>query len=114
MIKKTIKLKHLKAKVTVVVGDYDECRCHLDSDMFSDSGYLARTVFRRTGNKLCHECVIHSKSAAISVIAHEAVHAASFIFDAIGMAADFNNDEIVAYLVQLICEEMENALGLYN
>ena len=39
------------------------------------------------------------KEITVGVIAHEAVHAAHFIFDAIGQDADNSNDEALAYLV---------------
>jgi len=39
-------------------------------------------------------------------IAHEAVHAASFILDSRGVVPDFNNDEPQAYLVEYIVNEI--------
>lgn len=109
MIKKTIKLPHIKARVTIILGEWDA------PEWFGGEGYMGRTAFRReNGNKLPFHAVIHSRSAAISVVAHEAVHAASFIFDAIGAHADFNNDEFLAYFVQYICEEAENMTGVYG
>jgi len=72
---------------------------------------LARCSFRQLDDEpLCFNAVIFSKSAAISVIAHEAVHAASFIFEAMGAVPYWGNDEHFAYLVQHICEKAENAL----
>lgn len=39
-------------------------------------------------------------------LAHEAVHAASFVFDSRGVQPDFNNDEPQAYLVEYIVDEL--------
>ena len=86
---------------------------------FSDEkGYLARCFYQRVygthKNKYPFNIFIHSKSAAISVIAHEAVHAASFIMEEMGVIACHENDELAAYIVQHICEEAEKALGTYD
>jgi hypothetical protein len=117
-MKKTIKIPAMRAAIDLVFGEYEECKTHLPKDIFnSQDNYLARTAFFKRPSrkdKLHFHVVIHSKSAAISVIAHEAVHAASFIFDAMGVIADFNNDENVAYLVQYICEEAEDFLDTYK
>ena len=81
---------------------------------FDGVDYMARCAYKHIGGKLCHTAVIHSKSNAISVIAHEAVHAANFILDGMGMEGDFNNDEVQAYMVQHICEIVEIKTGIYG
>ena len=44
----------------------------------------------------------------MSVIAHESVHAASYILGAMGAIAAYDDDEVQAYIVQHICEKVEN------
>lgn len=116
-MKKVIKMPVLKAKVILVVGDYKDVGDYLNSVLYDafDGNYLGRCCYKlESDSKLPFLVVIHSKSAAISVIAHEAVHAASFILDGMGMNADFNNDEIQAYIVQHICQEAESLLDTYG
>lgn len=116
-MKHTIKMDVLKAKVTLLVGEYDKIKRHIPYGLtsFDEAGYLARTTYRRvSGTKYPFQVIIHSRSAAISVIAHEAVHAACFIMDGTGVAADNNNDELQAYIVQHICQEAENSLNVYD
>lgn len=53
---------------------------------------------------------IKSRSAAMSVIAHEAVHAAAFMLEHRGISTQHDQMELTAYVVQHICEKVENAL----
>lgn len=113
-MKVSIKIPMYKAKVTVLVGEYSDVEKDIPyfTDCFSEAGYLARTAFRRVpGEKYPHQVIIHSKSKSIGVIAHEAVHAASFIYDEIGAVSSFENDEHVAYMVEHICVKVEKALN---
>ena len=106
MLKIDIKIDVLKARVTVYVGEQEKfIHHHLDGN-----GYLARCIHRTAEGRFPHRCIIHSKSAAMSVIAHEAVHAASFILGAMGAIADYDDDEVQAYIVQHICEKVEAKL----
>lgn|GEM_PF-4294464 len=115
-IKVDIKIPVLKARVVLLLGGFDEIKNKIPYGIkhFGESGYLGRTVYKRREGRLPFCAVIHSRSAAISVIAHEAVHAASFILDEMGVVADFDNDELQAYLVQYICEKAEVALRAYE
>lgn len=111
-MKINIKMPVLKARVVLILGDYDDIKDKIPFgiDCFGNDGYLARCAFKRRDNpkdNLPFTAVIHSRSRATSVIAHEAVHAASFIQEAMGMQADFCNDELTAYIVQHICEKAE-------
>jgi hypothetical protein len=110
MMKIKIRVPMYFAEITVLIGEYKEMILVAPNPAkphMADT-YMARTLHNFDGKK--NHVVIHSRSAAISVIAHEAVHAASFIFDQIGAKADFNNDEHVAYLVQYICQKVEDKL----
>ena len=112
-MKVVIKMPVLKAKVTVLIGEYDTIQKHIPSDCHSferNESYMARATFCRKNGRMVFHSIIHSKSAAISVIAHEAVHASSYILDAMGVLADHDNDEFLAYMVQYICEEVEKKL----
>ena len=115
-IKFVLKIPAYKAQITVVAGDHCDAGKLIPAwtGCVQGDGYMARTVFRVAGGKYPFQVFIHTRTIAISVIAHEAVHAASFIFDAMGCEADFNNDEYTAYLVQHICEEAENKFNVYK
>ena len=109
----------LKARCILLIGEYEDIKDVIPygaEEAFKDqTGYLARTSFKyRGGVKYPFTVVIHSKTRAISVIAHEAVHAAGFIQDAMGVVPDFNNDELTAYIVQHICEKVEKVTRLYD
>lgn len=115
-----ILLPLLRAKVVVLIGAWDEVITKVPygaSGAFGENDpYIARTTFKHlqdTKDGMPFTVVIHSKTIAMSVIAHEAVHAASYIQDAMGMYGDFNNDELTAYTVQYICEKVEDVLDLY-
>jgi hypothetical protein len=114
-----LKIPSMRARVVIFVGEYDDIKNdkvfkQLGMTCFDSHVYTGRCTYLRAGGRLTHTAVIHSKSKAISVIAHEAVHAASFIISEMGDRASFENDEVVAYLVQYICEEAENALKVYE
>lgn len=114
-----IKLPVLKAKIRILIGEYEHIKHRFppNLDDFGDPSYLARTAYRRESgvkDNLPFHVVIHSRSFAMSVIAHEAVHAASFIQSGMGIHADFDNDELTAYIVQYICEIVEKKLNIYD
>lgn len=111
VIKINFNIPIFHTKVSVVVGETDE-PFKGKKQYFSDQ-YLARCFFDKmqNGNKII---LIHSKSCAMSVIAHEAIHAANFILGSIGHKADFDNDEIQAYLVQHILEPIEKKIWGLN
>lgn len=44
------------------------------------------------------------KDANVSTIAHECIHARSFIYDVLGVKVDFNNDEHEAYFMGMLVE----------
>ena len=48
----------------------------------------------------------------MSVIAHEAVHAAAFILEYKGISSQHDGMELTAYIVQYICEKAENKLWI--
>jgi len=111
-----IKMAVIKARVVLIVGEYEDIKKEIPFglDCFGDHGYMARCVYRRREDKLPFTVVIHSRTAAISVIAHEAAHASSYILDGMGMLPDFANDELQAYLIQHICEVAESRMGTYD
>ena len=111
-MKINIQMPVLKARVVLLVGDYATIKDKIPFGIncFSNEGYLARCAFKhrdKPKDNLPFTAVIHSRSGALSAIAHEAVHAAHFIQEAMGITPDFNNDELTAYIVQYICEKAE-------
>jgi hypothetical protein len=118
MRKIEILLPVLKAKCLVLIGKLKRSKLPYEIDCLgNNTSYLARTVYREMGttkDNCPFNVVIHSKSWAMSVIAHEAVHAANFIQNGMGMEADFLNDELTAYIVQYICEQVEEELDIYK
>ena len=112
-MKVIIKIDFIYSKVVVLVGEYKDIQKDIPKEFteLDGSGYMARTGFSRIkSKKYPKQCYIHSRTAAISVIAHEAVHAVSILLSEIGYQADFDNDEIVAHLVQHICERAEKSI----
>lgn len=105
----------LKARVVLLLGELEDIEKQIPFGLYFDGeGYLARCSYIKRKGEFPFTCVIHSKSIAVSVIAHEAVHAANFIMDGMGMMADFNNDELQAYIVQHICQKHEDKSGVYK
>lgn len=111
-----IKIPTMKARIILLVGEYNDIEKSIPFGIsgFGESGYIGRTLYNRLQNDLPHTAVIHSRTAAISVIAHEAIHAASYILEDMGCVASFANDEVQAYLVQHVCELAEKGLGTYD
>ncbi len=108
-----IPIELLKARVIVYVGSerkFIKLMKKQGVDLAKRSALATTWFHREAGDPLPFHALIHSKSAAMSVIAHEAVHASAFILNAIGAKADWGNDELQAYLVQLICEKVEAEL----
>ena len=117
MSKINIPIPVYKANILILLGEYDDIKKHLPSetDCFGHFGYMARTqYYRGTKGPLPFRIVIHSRSIAISVIAHEAVHAGGYIFEAMGAKPDFDSDEFMAYLVQHVCEAVEKDQKIYG
>lgn len=110
-----IKMPVIKSRVILLLGDYEDIENLVPFGLdFGGGTYLARCLYMKRDGKLPFTCVIHSRSIAVSVIAHEAVHAANFIMDGMGMQADYDNDELQAYIVQHICEKHEIKVGTYE
>src|SRR6056297_1517880 len=83
-----IKEKMINAKITVLIGDYENIKKHIPKNAKHNFGddirYFARCAYKYCGSsdrKYPYHIIIHSRSAALSIIAHEIVHAGSFIFD---------------------------------
>lgn len=110
ILKIKIKIPMYFAEITVLIGEYSDMVLMAPKSCrpFMNDRYMGTTLHNFDGSK--HNVVIHSRSAAISVIAHEAVHAACFIYGAIGAKACFDNDEHIAYMVQYICHVVEDKL----
>lgn len=110
-----IKMPVIKSRVILLLGEMEDIKSKIPFGLdFGEPGYLARCLYFRDGGKFPFTCVVHSRSIAVSVIAHEAVHASSFILDGMGMQPDFDNDEVQAYIVQHICERHEMGVGTYK
>jgi hypothetical protein len=71
----------------------------------STDSFAGACAFR--DDKLPYSCLIYTKERKMSVLAHEAIHASNYILEAIGHMPSQINDEVHAYIVQYICEEVE-------
>lgn len=107
----------LRAKVVVLISDKQKyikkfCKDNKYPEDAFNGNYIGRcNLFKVDCDKfMVNEIVIHSRSAAISVIAHEAVHAACYIMDSACMNMNGDSAELAAYIVQHICEEVEGAI----
>ena len=74
------------------------------------NGCMARCIFDVLPDNGGAVVTIKSRSVAMSVIAHEAVHAAAFMLEHRGISTQHDQMELTAYVVQHICEKVENAL----
>ena len=111
MYKIKIEMEMFKASVDIVFHDgpvLPDLSPH-GYDGF-DGNYGARCSFKSEGDgtPFVHKAVIHIQKPYVSMLAHEAVHASSFILEAMGVVADFNNDEGQAYMVEYIMSRCED------
>lgn len=109
-MKLIVKLPVLKAKVTLLFGTLGTDVAipkGVSSEVFEGS-YAGRCCFRLEANSAYpFHALIHVKDARrAGVIIHEIYHAVQMIQDAMGIVADFNNDELGAYMMQHISEEV--------
>jgi hypothetical protein len=113
-MKKTVKIPILHTTVHLLIGEISEVRRYIPEDfrdVFSGE-YLARCAW--DDYEAPRDVWIHSKSRAISVLAHEAVHAGMVVLSSRGIGHSADDDEMLAYFVQHICNEAEVALGTYT
>ena len=111
-----IEIPVLKARVLFLIGEYKVLpKRWIKSGRFEDGTYLARCIWKENKNtKWPFQVVIHSRFSALSVLAHEAIHAAGMIQDGMGILPSFENDELTAYLVQYLLEQCEIQLKVYE
>lgn len=104
----------LKASVTTFFGEAGkDFKIPKDMGYQFEGTYAGRAMFqRRPHTSLPFHVVIHVKERGrVGVLVHEIVHAVSYILDAMGMVADHNNDEIFAYTVQHLFEEIVHKMN---
>lgn len=112
-LKVVIDLSLFHARIIVLIGDYKSVKKHIPKfirHQFKDRSYHARCVYYRHPQKddsMVLTNIIHSKSGSISSIAHEAVHAGTFLLTDIGCSPDADNGELLAHLVQEVCRKVE-------
>jgi hypothetical protein len=58
--------------------------------------------------------IAFSKKTSYGVIAHESLHAVSYIFDFHGIVMDCKNDEPIAYLLEWVVEECHKFIKVKN
>ncbi len=105
----------IKARVILLLGELEDIKDEIPFKLdLGEPGYMARCFYMHREGLLPFTCVIHSRTIAVSVIAHEAVHAANLIMGGMCMIADFDNDELQAHIVQYICEKHEKISGVYE
>lgn len=110
MNKLVVKMPTLKAKVTFLFGEANKdftIPKYVDASMFEGS-YAGRCMFRRESHAVyAFHALIHVKDLRRGgVIIHEIYHAVNMIQESMGIVADFNNDELGAYMMQYIAEEV--------
>lgn len=108
--KLVVKLPVLKAKVTLlfgVLGADVAVPKGVNHEIFEGS-YAGRCCFRVESDSIYpFHALIHVKDAGrAGVVIHEIYHAVQMIQGAMGVAADFDNDELGAYMMQYIAEEV--------
>ena len=96
-MKITINIEMLRAIVKISIDEKMDLQ-----------GSMARCTGMPQSNNRPYLAEIFSRSAAMSVIAHEAVHAAAFILEYKGISPQHDQMELTAYLVQHICEKAES------
>lgn len=110
-MKVVVKMPVFGAKVIVYAGSGHKEELLKHSYHLDGVSYDARTFFTQTKCvKFYRKVVIHSRKELLSNIAHEAVHAAHFIYNDMGAEPSFTNDEYTAYMVGYICEQVEKAM----
>lgn len=110
MNKLIVKMPVLKAKVTFLFGEANKDFAipkYVNADMFEGS-YAGRCMFRLESHAVyAFHALIHVKDVRRGgVIIHEIHHAVNMIQEAMGVVADFSNDELGAYMMQYIAEEV--------
>lgn len=109
-----IELPPFKAVIDMVVGPSDLAVACVPEEFQAQLGSvgIATCQFQSGGEGEDYfRCCIHSTKPILSLIAHEAVHASGWILSSMGVSADFDNDEVQAYLVQYIVERAEDLLN---
>lgn len=76
----------------------------------SDADAYCCTVKNRKTNGLCELINLNSETCNMSVVTHEAVHAALDIFYAVEAEIDFDNQEPFCYLVSTITRLTESTI----
>jgi len=111
-MKTLIKMKVLRASVLLLFGTFKDIEKDIPEGfegIFDDNElYLGRSAYEFDNESQYPHCVvIHTRSTAISAMAHEAVHAATYIMGGMGVEAHRNDDELGAYIVHYICGQAE-------
>lgn len=111
-----IKLPLFKAKITVLLGQYNEIAKHVkpDWDFIATEddtykGICGFTGFPSTKAYVYH-AIINVVNMSWSCLAHEALHATNFILDSIGAHPSFADDEAQAYIMAHIISEVEKRI----
>lgn len=120
-IKLKVKMPVLGAKVTFLIGSYDqiakwipESRAHFFDDD-PDNSYVAMCSYElAAGGKYPFDVVIHSREFELSAIVHEIVHAVNLIQAGMGVVADFNNDELSAYMTDHLFHKVDKAYRKFS
>jgi hypothetical protein len=73
----------------------------MDPDIHSANGFTMHLSVAGEQDVI----VIWTDRRDVTILAHECVHGANMVLDAVGVHPSFKNDETQAYLVQLILEK---------
>jgi len=118
-MKTLIEMGVLRASVLLLFGTFKDIEEDIPEKfegVFDNSEkYLVRTAYKVDNESQYPHCVvIHTRSTAISVIAHEAVHAAQRIMEGMGMEANAYSNELCASIVCYICKHAESFFCKYE
>ncbi len=81
-----------------------------DTEHFlEDDSFLGRTTTRKGHAVLVALKKKPNNPIAISSLAHECLHVATFICDSLGLPISYDNDEVLAYITQYLIKELLTA-----
>lgn len=112
--KKTVNIPIYRGTLDICISDDREKVCSLYTDFSDYTGDIfAHTLHNTYGRKVVVILNPAHKYSNITpgIIAHEAVHVASFVFNSRGVLADHENDEPLAYFVEWVVDEINKYLN---
>ena len=104
--------------VVVISNDIDKIKALFPADLFNDENIYAHTLYGNCRGQQDFYIVLNPYSKYRKMyhgtIAHEALHATSFLLDKRGIQIDVNNDEPQAYLIEWVTDKVYETLRINN